>query len=375
MSTGASTTDLILMAETSKPRILLLDDEQDLLDLYRGIFEGLTCVPEVFSTDSGARAVTMLETQEFDLLISDLSMPKMDGLQVMSIVRRRFPNLRTAILTSVTDEQFRARAYSIGVDLFLEKPSTKQEVKLLCDCVESLLHRDRHEGFRGVQSKSLVDLIQMESLSQSSSVLKVTNGRLEGKIWFLNGDIVDAEDGERRGEEAFMKILSWKQGSFESLPAEAGRKRRIFTSSHALLLDAAQSSDESSAGVGEFGDDLSELDLDALESLSSVSHVTKKRGVEFVVSLDNRIPEGFETWGIENDGEMTSWVKSFSSELAAIGESLNLGILESAQATGLQRNVGFEFRSCGELCVAFHRALSIGEVKEIMDEIRLEEVC
>ena len=363
------------MSDTSKQRILLLDDEQDLLDLYRQIFQGLACEPEIFSTDSGARAITMLESQEFDLLICDLSMPKMDGLQVMSIVRRKFPNLRTAILTSVTDEQFRARAYAIGVDLFLEKPSTKQEIRLLCDCVESLLHRDRQEGFRGVQSKSLVDLIQMESLSQSSSVLKVTNGRLEGRVWFLNGDIVDAEAAELRGEEAFMKILSWKQGSFESLPAEAGRKRRIFTSSHALLLDAARFTDEAAVGGAIDEEDLSELDLDALESLSSISNVKRKRGVEFVVSLDNRIPEGFETWGLDNEAEMTAWAKSVSTELNAVGELLNLGNLESAQGTGLQRNVGINFRDCGELCVAFHRALSISDVRDVMEEIKAEESC
>jgi DNA-binding NarL/FixJ family response regulator len=51
------------------------------------------------------------------LLISDLNMPKMDGLQVLMLVRRKFPQLRTAVLTSVADEQFRARGYAMGIDL------------------------------------------------------------------------------------------------------------------------------------------------------------------------------------------------------------------------------------------------------------------
>src|SRR6266568_3313987 len=85
--------------------------------------------PEIYTATSGARAIALLDSEPFSLLISDLSMPKMDGLQVLTIV----------------------------------------------------------------QSKSLVDIIQIECLSRSSSVLKVTNGALSGKIWFNNGDVIDAE--------------------------------------------------------------------------------------------------------------------------------------------------------------------------------------
>src|SRR5690606_5619770 len=106
-----------------KNRVLLLDDDESLLDLYREILQRLPSSPEVHTASSGAKALALLEQHPFSLLISDLNMPKMDGLQVLTIVRRRFPHLRTAVLSSVVDEQFRARAYSMGVDLFLEKPN------------------------------------------------------------------------------------------------------------------------------------------------------------------------------------------------------------------------------------------------------------
>ena len=64
-------------------------------------------------------------------------------------------------------------------------------------------HLDRHDavvlriaqrgGFRGIQNKSLVDIIQLECLSQNSLVLRVTNGPLSGKIWINNGEVIDAE--------------------------------------------------------------------------------------------------------------------------------------------------------------------------------------
>src|SRR5689334_21926090 len=157
-------------------KILLLDDDPDLLDMYKEILTQLPSRPEIFTASSGARAMAMLESDQYRLLISDLKMPKMDGLQVLSIVRRKYPQLRTVVLTSVADEQFRSRVYALGVDLFWNKPSTEEEIKLFLECIESLLGRDAQGGFRGVQSKSLMDIIQLECLSQSSALLRISNG-------------------------------------------------------------------------------------------------------------------------------------------------------------------------------------------------------
>src|ERR1700679_4138240 len=170
-----------------RPKILLLDDDKDLLELYREILSQLPSRPEIFTSTSGARAIAMMEAEPFTLLVCDLNMPKMDGLQVLSIVRRKFPELRTVVLTSVLDEQFRSRVYSLGVDLFWHKPASAQEIKQLLECLESLLGRESQSGFRGVQSKSLVDIIQLECLSQNSIVLKITNGPLTGHIWVQSG--------------------------------------------------------------------------------------------------------------------------------------------------------------------------------------------
>ena len=136
------------MGEAAQHKILLLDDDPDLLELYREIFNSLPSKPAIHTATSGARAIALLEAEPFSLLVSDLNMPKMDGLQVLTIVRRKFPSLRTAVLTSVADEQFRARAYAMGIDLFLEKPNGSNEIHFMLDCVESLLGRDELGGFQ-----------------------------------------------------------------------------------------------------------------------------------------------------------------------------------------------------------------------------------
>src|SRR6187200_1445 len=109
-------------ATAVKHKILLLDDDPDVLDLYQQMLLQLPSEPEVHISSAGASAMTMLDAEPFSILISDLKMPRMDGLQVLAIVRRKYPQLRTVVLTSVMDEQFRSRVYALGVDLFWQKP-------------------------------------------------------------------------------------------------------------------------------------------------------------------------------------------------------------------------------------------------------------
>src|ERR1051325_9001589 len=170
------------VAMESRHKILVLDDDPELLELYGEMLGQLPSKPEIHTANTGARAMALLEAEPFRLLICDLKMPKMDGLQVLSIVRRRFPELRTVVVTAISDEEFRSRAYALGVDLFWLKPDTHQNMKMFLECLESLLGRDAENGFRGVQSKSLMDIIQMECLSQNSLVLRMTRGALVGRI-------------------------------------------------------------------------------------------------------------------------------------------------------------------------------------------------
>src|SRR6266478_1157416 len=300
-------------------KILLLDDDPDLLDMYREIISQLPSRPEIFTANSGSRAMAMLEADDFRLLICDLKMPKMDGLQVLSIVRRKYPQLRTVVLTSVVDEQFRSRVYALGVDLFWHKPGTEQEIKMFLECVESLLGHESESGFRGVQSKSLVDIIQLECISQSSSVLRITNGPLSGKIWIQDGELVDAEAADLEGEAAFQKILSWRTGVFETLPAEPGRPRAIFKSYNGLLLESAQALDESR----------SETTADGQPKAphSPLTDVSRIEGVEFALAMKTGEGGGQESRGLENPERMATWARTSLARFRTLGERLQAGPL------------------------------------------------
>src|SRR5260370_16140955 len=268
----------------TRHKVLIVDDDATVLGLYRELLAQLPSKPEIFTANTGARAVAVLKGEPLRVLLCDLKMPKRGGLQVVSIVRRQFPEVRTVVMTAVQDEDLRSRAYALGVDLFWLKPDTQQNMQMFLACIESLLGRDSESGFRGIQSKSLMDLIQMECLSQSSTVLRVTRGSLMGKIWIQGGELIDAETDATQGESAFRRILEWKSGTFENLPAEPGRERTITKPANALLLEAAQALDEIAAPSAQSSADAEQADhRKTVWRLASLT----RAGVDFVVSRHN----------------------------------------------------------------------------------------
>jgi len=346
------------MALTNK--VLLLDDDEDLLALYQEMLSQLPSQPEIRTATSGARAISLLEAEPFNLLLCDLTMPRMDGLQVLTIVRRKFPQLCTAVLTSVVDEQVRSRAYAIGIDLFLEKPNNANEITLFLECVESLLGKQDHTGFRGIQSKSLIDLIQLECYSQSSSMLKITNGASSGRIWLAKGEIIDAEALDDVGERAFKRIMAWKTGNFEILPAEPNHPARIQASSQALLLETAQAIDETF--------DTAFLSRENLEpSVSSaLEPISRTTGIDFAVFVPSDANAKPAHWGTENPDRDSSWARDTAARFQSIGASLGLGDFRSFEGLGLQHHAAILAKSEGHLFLGIKRSLSKEQMKECL---------
>jgi CheY-like chemotaxis protein len=320
----------------TRHKLLILDDDPAVLELYRELLSQLPSQPEIFTTTAGARALSMLKSDSFRLLLCDLKMPKMDGLQVLAIVRRRFPELRTVVMTAVHNEEFRARAYALGVDLFWVKPDTHQNMEMFLQCIESLLGRDNEGGFRGVQSKSLMDLIQMECLSQSSTVLRITRGPVRARIWIQAGELVDAEIEGARGESAFRRILQWKSGTFENLPAEPDRERTITKPANALLLEAAQAMDETALphGSASAGDPEQADHPKTVWKLASLSHA----GADFLISCSREHPAP-EGWGTDATEELSRWMLQATEVCQGLSQALEAGPLTHLECRGIDNRL------------------------------------
>jgi hypothetical protein len=224
-----------------------------------------------------------------------------------------------------------------------------------------LLGRETDSGFRGVQSKSLVDIIQLECISQSSSVLRITNGGQTGKIWIHEGEVIDAEAGEITGEPAFHKILSWRAGGFESLPAEPRRPRTILKSYNGLLLETAQAIDEAQATADQGGT------AAITSAMPQLSHI---EGIEFVLAMKpGQQDNPSMARGLENPERMAEWSRQTLERFRGLSDRIHAGPLEQYEGLGPQRHVTLTTHGETEFCLGWKHSMSLDQVREMAKKI------
>ena len=355
----------------SQPKILLLDDDADFLELYKEMFSRhLPSLPEVKTASAGPRALSMLESEPYTLFSVDLNLPRMDGLQVISIARRKYPQLRMVALTGIRDEEFRNRAYALGVDQFWVKPESDQEIGLLMEAFETLLVQEAEGGFRGIQSKSLVDIIQLECLAQNSCQLRITNGRQEARIFIDKGHVIDAALGDLGSEQAFQRILTWRTGAFEILPPDAERERTIFTSYQGLLLNTAQAMDEAANLFRQQEDEGATQDGEAREPISQnapvLAELAQIPGVEFIMAQEKGQAKARDYFGLENPGAMSTWTRETWDSLQTLGDLLQVGQLQEILATGLQKKMALLECGTTDLTIGMTPTLSNEHSRDII---------
>lgn len=120
-------------------RILLVDDEEPLIDLGKQMLER-SGYSVVAVTDSNRALELFSGTDEgFDLIVTDMNMPHLDGLSLIRRCREHNPEIPAILCTGYSDQVDRERALAEGVNDFLMKPIARQE---LAECVDRVLGRN-----------------------------------------------------------------------------------------------------------------------------------------------------------------------------------------------------------------------------------------
>ena len=112
-------------------RLLIVDDEETItFSLYRAFIKApVDC--EVITAESGEEAWERIQEKPFDVVITDLAMPGMDGFELLKRLKQEFPTTRVIIITAYGSDEKEQRAYAIGADKYLEKPFDINELKNL----------------------------------------------------------------------------------------------------------------------------------------------------------------------------------------------------------------------------------------------------
>ena len=107
-------------------RILLVDDEEDLRETLADLLGHVGY--RVTTADSGASAVAAARTHGFDLLLTDLRMPGMDGAETLTAIKQIDPAIRVIVVTGYSSEEVAADCRRRGADEIVPKPFDIQEL-------------------------------------------------------------------------------------------------------------------------------------------------------------------------------------------------------------------------------------------------------
>jgi DNA-binding NarL/FixJ family response regulator len=107
--------------DCSMVRTVLVDDHGIVRTAIRRALEGVARIRVVGEAEEGVEAIRLISELRPDLVILDLSMPGLDGLDIIPLVKRRSPESRIVVLTGLADSGTMKQAFALGADAFTLK--------------------------------------------------------------------------------------------------------------------------------------------------------------------------------------------------------------------------------------------------------------
>jgi len=113
-------------------RILAVDDELDMLALLKMIIEGYS-EHQVMTTNNPLEAAELVEKEQFDLLLTDLKMPGLDGMELLNLAKKQDEDALVMVITAYGSLESAEEAMAKGAFDFITKPFRKEQILLAID--------------------------------------------------------------------------------------------------------------------------------------------------------------------------------------------------------------------------------------------------
>ena len=132
----------------TKKKILIVDDEEDLTwSLSKRLCREGEFL-DVRYANSGNAALNMLASHQFDLLVTDLRMPGIDGFDVLRKVKETHPEIEVIIVTGHGSEEDRRLCMDLGAFAYLQKPL---DINVLSDTIQKANEKVRRKKIEGLR--------------------------------------------------------------------------------------------------------------------------------------------------------------------------------------------------------------------------------
>lgn len=188
--------ELASPARSSKGKILVVDDHEPLLRAVRRVLEGAGY--EVAAAADGATAAALLEGGSFDAILSDIEMPRMNGIQLLQLARCRDEEVPVVLMTGSPHLTTAVQAVAHSALQYLLKPIDMAEV------LGVMSHAVRLARMARLKRDALV-LVSDGRIKADHLVLEASFERALDTLWMAYQPIVRANDQSLFGYEALLR--------------------------------------------------------------------------------------------------------------------------------------------------------------------------
>lgn len=242
--------------------ILIVDDEQSYRQLLSLVFEGDGHV--IRTAMNGREALELLQAEMADVIISDVKMPDMDGIEMLRAVREIHPDLGVILMTAFASVDTARDAFKLGADDFIQKPFDVEELKLIVKkTLEKQALIDENRAFKRAQrqrgsiknivgnSSKMVAIFQMiETVAEVQSTILITGESGTGKELVARA----IHDLSPRAEKPFISINC---GAFTETLLESelfGYMKGSFTGANTNRKGLFEAADKGTIFLDEIGE-------------------------------------------------------------------------------------------------------------------------
>ncbi len=207
-------------------RILIVEDEREFAGMMVSVLEVYGF--RIDSVFCGNEAFDLYQSGSYELMVTDLHVPGMCGVELITRIRELNPSQRILVITGLGLPKL--SCYSPRETLhYLSKPFP---VDRFVELVIGIIDNGCPEAHSPL---TFEDLIRLYALDGKAVILEVSKGSRRGRIYFKRGEVIHAETNTVNGEHAFRELQSWRGGKFSISPIKKLPRPSIQTSLDLLL--------------------------------------------------------------------------------------------------------------------------------------------
>ena len=201
----------------NKISVLVIDDERSFTEELQELLQikGYGA----FTANTGRQGLNILKTREIDLLILDIRLPGVNGLDILKEVKEMYPNLEVIIVSAHGDMESVIRAMRLGALDYLRKPFRHVDFQIAIERTQKFLKLNRKlqvmEEKNSLISKSLVEKTERKFIGESRKIQEVLGLAMTAAEFSETNVLITGESGT--GKENIARIIHYSSNRKDHL--------------------------------------------------------------------------------------------------------------------------------------------------------------